>query len=49
MVLQAIAAGGVALWPIYARARARRQIQSPFKPMLFFLGAGLLHGRRVWP
>ena len=42
MVLQAIAAGGVALWPIYARARARRQIQSPFKPMLFFLGAGLL-------
>lgn len=42
MVLQAIAAGGVALWPIYARARARRQIRSPFKPMLFFLGAGLL-------
>jgi O-antigen/teichoic acid export membrane protein len=42
MVLQAIAAGGVALWPIYARARARHQIQSPFKPMLFFLAAGLL-------
>ena len=42
MVLQAIAAGGVALWPIFARARARRQIQSPFKPMLLFMGAGLL-------
>ncbi len=41
MVLQAIAAGGVALWPIYARARARREIQSPLKPMLVFTGVGL--------
>jgi O-antigen/teichoic acid export membrane protein len=41
MVLQSIAAGGVALWPIYAKARARRQIRSPFKPMLLFLAAGL--------
>ncbi len=41
MVLQAIAAGGVALWPIYARARARRQISSPLKPMFIFIAVGL--------
>jgi O-antigen/teichoic acid export membrane protein len=41
MVLQAIAAGGVALWPIYARARARKDVQSPFKPMLVFTVGGL--------
>lgn len=41
LVLQAIAAGGVALWPIYARARARKSIRSPFKPMLIFLAVGL--------
>ena len=41
MVLQAIAAGGVALWPIYAKARARRQVESPFKPMLWFAAVGL--------
>ena len=40
MVLQAIAAGGVALWPIYAKARARRDVQSPVKPMLVFTGVG---------
>jgi O-antigen/teichoic acid export membrane protein len=41
MVLQAIAAGGIALWPIYAKARARRQISSPVKPMLVFVAVGL--------
>lgn len=42
LVLQAIAAGGVALWPIYARARATRDIRSPMKPMLLFTAAGLM-------
>lgn len=41
MVLQAIAAAGLALWPIYARARARGSIESPLKPMLVFTAAGL--------
>ena len=41
MVLQAIAAGGVALWPIYARARAKKQISSPMKPMIIFVAVGL--------
>lgn len=41
MVLQAIAAAGLALWPIYARARARGSIESPVKPMLVFTLAGL--------
>ncbi|MET0694087.1 MAG: hypothetical protein ABWY56_09150 [Propionibacteriaceae bacterium] len=42
MVLQAIMAGGMALWPIYAKARASKDIRSPFKPTLWFLGGGLL-------
>ncbi len=42
MVLQAIAAGGIALWPIYAKARADKSIQSPFKPMMWFTIGGLL-------
>lgn len=41
MVLQAIAAGGIALWPIYARARAQNVVSSPVKPMLVFLLSGL--------
>lgn len=42
MVLQAIAAGGIALWPIYARARAQNVVASPLKPMLVFLVSGLV-------
>jgi O-antigen/teichoic acid export membrane protein len=42
MVLQAIMAGGMALWPIYAKARAAKDIRSPFKPALWFLVGGLL-------
>lgn len=40
MALQTIAAGGLALWPIYAKARARKDIQSPLSPTLWFLGGG---------
>lgn len=42
MVLQAIMAGGMALWPVYARARASRHVRSPFRPAMWFLGGGLL-------
>lgn len=41
MVTQAIAAGGIALWPVYARARSVGQIRSPLKPSLVFMLAGL--------
>jgi O-antigen/teichoic acid export membrane protein len=42
MVLQAIMAGGMALWPVYARARARSDVRSPVKPAMWFLAGGLL-------
>lgn len=41
IVLQTISAAGVALWPMYARARARGEIRSPAKPAAVFLGGGL--------
>lgn len=41
MVLQAIMAGGMALWPIYARARADAELRSPFKPAVAFALMGL--------
>jgi len=44
LVLQTIAAAGVALWPIYAKARSANRIESPVKPTLWFLGGGLLLG-----
>ncbi len=44
IVLQTIAAAGIALWPIYAKARAAASIQSPFAPTLWFLGGGLALG-----
>lgn len=42
IALQTIAAAGVALWPIYARARSARRIESPFAPTLWFLLGGLV-------
>lgn len=44
MVVQGISAGGLALWPIYARARAEGEVRSPARPSLAFLGAGLVLG-----
>lgn len=37
MIMQAIVAGGVALWPYFARARARNEILNPTKLMVAFL------------
>lgn len=46
LVLQTIAAAGIALWPIYAKARAQGRIESPLRPTLWFsfgaLALGLL-------
>lgn len=44
IALQTIAAAGVALWPIYARARAASSIDSPFMPVLWFLLGGTVLG-----
>jgi Na+-driven multidrug efflux pump len=44
IVLQTIAAAGVALWPIFARARATGTIRTPTVPALVFLGGGLVLG-----
>lgn len=40
MVLQAISTGGLALWPVYARARARGDVRSPVRPALVFAVGG---------
>ena len=42
MASQTIAAAGVALWPMYARARAEGRVESPSRPSLWFLGGGLV-------
>lgn len=44
IALQTIAAAGVALWPVYARARAARRVDSPFAPTAWFLVGGLVLG-----
>jgi O-antigen/teichoic acid export membrane protein len=42
--LQTIAAAGITLWPIYARARAERRIESPLRLTLWFMLGGLALG-----
>jgi O-antigen/teichoic acid export membrane protein len=44
IVLQTIAAAGIALWPVYASARSNGRVESPSRPTLWFLGGGLLLG-----
>lgn len=41
IALQTVSAAGVALWPIFARARSEKEIISPHRPVLWFLGGGL--------
>lgn len=41
IALQTISAAGVALWPIFARARAAGRVESPWVPTFWFLGGGL--------
>jgi O-antigen/teichoic acid export membrane protein len=42
IVLQTVSAAGLALWPIYAKARAAKDIRSPNRPTLAFAAGGLL-------
>ena len=42
MLTQTVMAAGVAMWPMFARARADKRIESPFKPAIAFSGGGLL-------
>ena len=44
MILQTIAAAGVAFWPVYARARSASRIESPFRPTLVFTAGGVVAG-----
>ncbi len=44
VIIQTIAAAGVTLWPIFARARTRQELVSPTRPTLVFLSLGLLGG-----
>ncbi len=44
LILQTIAASGVALWPWYAKARSELRIVSPRMPALWFLAGGLFLG-----
>ena len=44
IVLQTVAAAGIALWPIYAAARTAGRVESPAVPTLWFLLGGLLLG-----
>lgn len=42
MILQTIAAAGIVLWPIYAKARSASRIESPLVPTALFAAGGLL-------
>ena len=42
MLTQTVMAAGVAMWPMFARARADRRIENPFKPAMIFSGGGFL-------
>jgi O-antigen/teichoic acid export membrane protein len=44
IVLQTVAAAGIALWPVYAAARSAGRIESPTVPTLWFLLGGLVLG-----
>lgn len=48
VVSQAITAAGIALWPIYAKARAESRIDSPFRMSMVFLAVGTAAGALVW-
>lgn len=42
IALQTISAAGVALWPIFARARVAGRVETPWIPTFWFLGGGLV-------
>lgn len=44
MILQVVAAAGIVLWPIYAKARSASRIESPLVPTIWFAAGGLFLG-----
>lgn len=44
IVIQTVAAAGIAFWPIYAKARSASRIESPLVPTLWFATGGLTLG-----
>ncbi|MDQ0078998.1 lipopolysaccharide biosynthesis protein [Arthrobacter oryzae] len=44
LILQTIAAAGLAMWPWYAKARSQGRVSSPIVPSLWFLSGGLVLG-----
>ncbi|WP_243231859.1 oligosaccharide flippase family protein [Microbacterium sp. CIAB417] len=42
IALQTVSAAGVALWPVFARARASGRIETPWVPTVWFLAGGLV-------
>ncbi|WP_341769454.1 lipopolysaccharide biosynthesis protein [Actinomyces bowdenii] len=44
LLTQTITVAGVAMWPLFARARARGQVESPIVPSLLFGAGGLVVG-----
>ncbi|WP_247046686.1 lipopolysaccharide biosynthesis protein [Arthrobacter rhizosphaerae] len=44
IVIQTVAAAGIAFWPIYAKARSASRVESPLAPTLWFAGGGLALG-----
>lgn len=42
IIIQTIAAAGIAFWPIYAKARSAARLESPLHPTLWFTAGGLL-------
>lgn len=44
LILQTIAAAGLAMWPWYARARSQARVVSPMTPSLWFLSGGVVLG-----
>jgi O-antigen/teichoic acid export membrane protein len=42
IVLQTVSTAGVALWPIYAKARLNSSVQSPVRPTVWFFSGSLL-------
>lgn len=42
IALQTISAAGLALWPIYAKARSSAHIRSPLRPSALFMAGGLV-------
>lgn len=48
LVVQSVAAGGMALWPLYARARADGRVRSPLPASLVFLGVATAAAGLLW-